>query len=54
MSVFVIDPSSTVSLRLVKTGKSYDGEIEVLSRLNDGDRIVVEGMEKVKEGDRVE
>ena len=54
LSAFVIDPSNTVRLRLVKTGKSYDGEVEVLSGLNDGDRIVVEGMERVKEGDRVE
>ena len=27
---------------------------EVLSGINDGDRIIVEGMEKVKEGDRVQ
>jgi hypothetical protein len=27
--------------------------VEVLSGLNDGDRIIVEGMERAKEGDRV-
>ena len=54
VSVLVIDPSNTARLRLVKTGRQYGDQVEVLSGLNDGDRIVVEGMEKVKEGDRVE
>ena len=54
LSVFALDPSGTVRLRLVKTGKAYGNEIEVLSGLNDGDRIIVEGVERVKEGDRVQ
>ncbi len=52
-SVFVVDPSNTVHLRLIKTGKTYGDQVEVLSGLNDGDRVVVEGMERVQEGDRV-
>ncbi len=52
--VFVIDTSNTVRLRLIKTGKAYGEQVEVLSGLNDGDRIIVEGMERVKEGDRVQ
>jgi len=51
--VFVVDPSNIVRLRLIKTGKQYDDQLEVLSGLNDGDRIAVEGLERVKEGDRV-
>jgi multidrug efflux pump subunit AcrA (membrane-fusion protein) len=54
VGVFVADASNLLHLRLIKTGKSYDDQLEVLSGLNDGDRIVVEGLEKVKEGDRVE
>ncbi len=54
LSVFVTDPSDTVRLRLIKTGKPYGDQVEVLSGLNDGDRIIVEGMEKVKEGDRIQ
>jgi multidrug efflux system membrane fusion protein len=54
VGVFTADSSNTLRLRLIKTGKQYDDHIEVLSGLNDGDRIVVEGMERVKEGDRVE
>jgi multidrug efflux system membrane fusion protein len=53
LSVFVVDSSNIVRLRLIKTGKQYGDQLEVLSGLNDGDRIVVEGMERVKEGDRV-
>ncbi|MBP1699899.1 MAG: Secretion protein HlyD, partial [Deltaproteobacteria bacterium] len=54
VGVFTVDSSITLRLRLIKTGKQYGDQMEVLSGLNDGDRIVVEGMEKVKEGDRVQ
>jgi multidrug efflux pump subunit AcrA (membrane-fusion protein) len=54
VGVFTVDSSNTLRLRLIKTGKQYDDQMEVLSGLNDGDRIVVEGLERVKEGDRVQ
>jgi multidrug efflux pump subunit AcrA (membrane-fusion protein) len=54
VGVFVVDSSNMVHLRLIKTGKPYGDQIEVLSGLNEGDRIIVEGMEKVKEGNRVQ
>ena len=54
VGVFVVDSSNVVHLRLIKTGQPYGDQIEVLSGINDGDRIIVEGMERVKEGDRVE
>jgi multidrug efflux system membrane fusion protein len=54
VSVFVVDSSQILHLRLIKTGKQYGDQLEVLSGLNDGDRIVVEGIERVREGDRVE
>lgn len=54
VSVFVVDSSQILHLRLIKTGKQYGDQLEVLAGLNDGDRIVVEGIERVKEGDRVE
>ena len=53
MGVWVVDPSNTVRLRLIKTGKSYGDQMEVLSGLKDGNRVIVEGMDKVKEGDRI-
>ncbi len=54
VSVFVVDSSQNLHLRLIKTGKQYGEQLEVLSGLSDGDRIVVEGIERVREGDRVE
>jgi membrane fusion protein, multidrug efflux system len=54
VSVFVVDSSQVLHLRLIKTGKQYGDQLEVLSGLNDGDRVIVEGIEKVREGDRVE
>ena len=54
VSVFVVDSSQILHLRLIKTGKQYGDQLGVLSGLNDGDRIVVEGIERAKEGDRIE
>jgi RND family efflux transporter MFP subunit len=53
ISVFILDSSNTLRLRLIKAGKQYGDYVEVLSGLNDGDRIIVDGMERAKEGDRV-
>jgi multidrug efflux pump subunit AcrA (membrane-fusion protein) len=52
--VFIVDSTDMIRLRLIKTGKPYGDQLEVLSGLNDGDRIVVEGVERVKDGDRVQ
>jgi multidrug efflux system membrane fusion protein len=54
VSVLIVDSANILRLRLIKTGRQYGDQLEVLSGLNDGDRIVVEGIEKVKEGDRVQ
>ena len=52
--VFIVDSTDMIRLRLIKTGKPYGDQLEVVSGLNDGDRIVVEGVERVKDGDRVQ
>jgi membrane fusion protein, multidrug efflux system len=54
VTVFVVDPSNILRLRLIKTGRQVGDRVEVLSGLNSGDRIVVGGVEKAKEGARVE
>ncbi len=54
VSVFVLDPSDILRLRLIKTGKQFRDGIEVISGLNDGDRILIEGLDRAKEGSRVE
>ena len=52
--VFVIDDSGIARLRLVKTGKTYGDRVEVLSGLNEGERIAVDGIAKLNDGNRVQ
>lgn len=52
--VFVVDDANIARLRLIKTGKSSGDQVEVLSGLNEGERIVVDGVAKVNDGNRVQ
>ena len=54
VSVFVVDDSGTARVRLIKTGKSYGDRVEVLTGLSEGERIVVDHIEAVSDGSRVE
>jgi membrane fusion protein, multidrug efflux system len=54
VQVFVVDSSQMARLRLIKTGKIYGERIEVLSGLGQGEKIIVEGVERVNDGNRVE
>lgn len=54
VSVFVVDDSGIARLRLIKTGKAYGDRVEVLTGLSDGERIVIDGVEAVSDGSRVE
>lgn len=54
VSVFVVDESGMARLRLIKTGKSYGDRVEVLTGLSEGERIVVDRIEAVSDGSRVE
>lgn len=51
--VFAVDPRGIVTYRLVRTGKTHEGGIEVLSGLQAGDRIVTAGLEKAVDGGQV-
>lgn len=51
--VFVVT-DRTAHLRLVKTGKRYDGQTELLSGVNPGEQIVVEGASRLVDGQPVE
>lgn len=53
-SVFVVDDAGVARLRLVKTGKNYGENIEALSGLNDGERIVVDGVTNVNDGVKIQ
>lgn len=52
--VFVVDDSGIARLRLIKTGKMHGDRAEVLSGLNEGERIVVDGVAKVNDGVKVQ
>jgi multidrug efflux pump subunit AcrA (membrane-fusion protein) len=41
-------------MRLVKVGKTLGDRVEILAGLSDGERVVVSGAERVKEGSKVE
>mgnify|MGYP002784256934 CR=1 FL=1 len=52
--VFVLDGANIARLRLIKTGKSFGDRIEVLSGLNEGERIAVDGIAKLNDGVKVQ
>ena len=54
MGVYAVDPENVARLRLIRTGKPYGDRIEVLSGLSAGDRVVVEGTDRVTDGAKVE
>ena len=51
--VFAVDPRGIVTYRLVRTGKAFEGGIEVLSGLQAGDRIITAGLEKAVDGGQI-
>jgi len=52
--VFVIDQENIARLRLIKTGKAFGDRVEVLSGLNEGERIAVDGAAKLNDGVKVQ
>jgi RND family efflux transporter MFP subunit len=54
LQLFVVDPKGRAFMRMIRTGKTFGDRVEVLSGLNDGDRIIVEGVEKVRDGNFVQ
>jgi multidrug efflux pump subunit AcrA (membrane-fusion protein) len=52
--VFVVDDAGVVRLRLIKIGKTYGENVEALSGLNVGERIVADGVADVKDGVKVQ
>ncbi len=51
--VWVVKPDNTLELRFVKLGELRGDKVEVLSGLKEGERIVIEGIEKACEGCRI-
>ncbi len=52
--LFVISPQGVAQYRLVKTGKSYGGRVEVLSGLAEGERVAISQADQLTDGTRVE
>jgi RND family efflux transporter MFP subunit len=52
--VFVLRPDSTVEYRLVKTGKTFGDQIEILSGLDQGEEVAVSQTDQLRDGARVE
>lgn len=48
--VYAVDSQDIVTYRLIRTGKSYAGNMEILSGLKPADRIIVKGVEKAVDG----
>jgi multidrug efflux pump subunit AcrA (membrane-fusion protein) len=49
----VVDAQNKVSVRTIKVGDKADKDIVVLEGLNAGERVIVEGMQKVRPGGQV-
>ncbi len=52
--VYVLDSSDIVSIRVVTLGRHFGGNYEILSGLEEGDRVVTEGQSALKSGIKVE
>lgn len=53
-SVFVLDEEDVAGARVVTLGRHFDGKYEILSGLEEGDRVVVKGQSALKTGEKVE
>src|SRR5687767_10108773 len=52
-TVMVVDDQNTVSVRSIRLGDKADKDVVVIEGLNPGERVIVEGMQKVRPGSQV-
>lgn len=52
-SVFVVDENDVAELRQVKIGRRSPGKVEILNGLKEGDRVIVDGTQKARNGQPV-
>ena len=48
--VFVVGEGEVVERREVRSGRRRPGEVEILAGLSEGDRVITEGTQKVRDG----
>jgi len=51
--VFVVGQDGLAQFRMVRAGETRDGQAEILSGLNAGERVATRGAEKLESGDKV-
>lgn len=51
--VYMIDDQDIAHFRMVRTGRTFDESVEIISGLNAGDRIVLSSESKVRTGDKI-
>ena len=54
MEIAFVVADGTARLHLVKTGKRINGELEILSGLDQGDRVIIQGGSTLRDGQPVE
>ena len=52
-SVFVVGDDGVATVKVVTLGRHFDGKYEILSGLEEGDRVVVKGNSSLKAGQSV-
>ncbi|WP_165919143.1 efflux RND transporter periplasmic adaptor subunit [Sulfuritortus calidifontis] len=54
VGLFVVDAQGMAHFRMVRTGAEHNGQVEIQAGLSAGERIVVNGADKLESGDRVQ
>jgi membrane fusion protein (multidrug efflux system) len=54
LEIAFVAANQRAQLHLVKTGKRLGAEVEILSGLDAGDRVVIEGADQLRDGQPVE
>jgi multidrug efflux pump subunit AcrA (membrane-fusion protein) len=52
--LFVVGADGKVEYRLVKTGKTFGNQVEILSGLTAGEKVAVSQIDRLRDGARVE
>ena len=52
--VYVISADGSVEYRLVKTGKTFGPQVEILSGLAAGEKVAISQLDRLRDGARVE
>lgn len=52
--VYLLKEDGTVDIKVVAPGRHFDGKYEILSGINEGDKVVTNGQTSLRSGDKVE